>query len=485
MKLFRHIILFCGAITLFGSACVALFFYRDKIRQEVSRFISDEVRLTVNSEQLAVSEHVMTKLPNKQRLHQSTVANPEAYEADTIPILRGTAISTNTNIQSEHQLFSNDDASVDQTSYRPPASSKSELVRQLRVLQSIQSRLAYGDKSVLGGQRGILLALETELLKQSIDTRNPFEVDAIAVYLLSGGQPGPIQDVLKKARMSKKQRTLIQGSIAYVKGDSSEASALLAPLNPKIFPAFLAGHLAMVQSSFTGSLTPSERRSKLNFVINLLHGTLMEEAALRRLVKLSADSLDAHSFLKASDRYIRHFPRSLYGNEFISDLLSGLIRFEVQNKPIKFYELDRVLVKLDATRRRKFLENLARIAISKGLRGLCQSAAGRARRIASEGSPDSTRATLYYRACGVVDQSEAVIGNLESLDTSSLSNSDQLLHQMAKHFASQLHSRKALTLAGASMQRTPEVLPDDMIKLKASVAQQLHAIKELMERANQ
>ena len=479
----KRIVLLAGVGLIVAGLGTSGFLFRDTLGHLsfMPSFLAKYLKTTDDTKTASSAKEEAHALAKK--LDAEATGHSAAADGEAAPELRGTAHGEASAKEADGGGHGAKEEVIELLPYAPPHSNKSRVVQQLRKLQSVQARLALGDKTVADEQKDSLLGLEVALARRKIDSKNPQEIYAVVIYLLSGGRPEPVEFFLKTAKLPKKQKDLLEGSIAYVKGDPAAAADLLTALDPKEFPALLAGQLAMIQSSLPDHFKPAERSKKLKFAINSLPGTLIEEASLRRLVKLSAESLDAHSFLKASNRYIRRFPQSLYGSEFRRDFLNGIVRFDVANKPVDADALDLVLLELDEPRRHDLLESLARQSLSKGLRGLCQYAAGRARRLSFENSSEWTRATLYYIACGVVEEGGDVIGKLDALNVSGLGPDDQFLQKMARRLAARVHLKEPFPGVPDATQIALQPVSEDIEKLKASVAQQLDVTKGLIERA--
>ncbi|MFN0194146.1 MAG: hypothetical protein ACKVP5_19580, partial [Aestuariivirga sp.] len=235
--------------------------------------------------------------------------------------------------------------------YVAPESLQSPLVRQVRLLQSVQERLARGDKEAVKEQRELLIKLGENASKLQVEQASLEEIYASVIYLLSGGRPDIVARFLQRKELPQATHKLLAGAIAYVKGESASASDQLRGLDPLQFGPSIAGHLAMVQASAVEDLTPSRRRELLELTTNTMLGTLLEEAALRRLMELAADNKDINTFLRSASRYSRRFSNSLYNAEYRNALLQGIIKLEAAKRGLSPAQLDLLIFEKSAERR--------------------------------------------------------------------------------------------------------------------------------------
>ncbi len=366
-----------------------------------------------------------------------------------------------------------------------PFSSKSPLIRHLRKLQSVQARLAIGDDSGVSEQRKLLLALNQEIMRMKHDDANLGEILAAAIVLYSGGQPSAIEPLLKRKDLPPSVRKLLEGGILYVKGDLVGASDKLAHIDLRQFPKLLGGHLALVQARVSEGLDNRQRADLLRYTANSLPGTLLEEASLRRLIELSAVALDQSAFVKFSGRYARRFPASLYNSEFRRGFLDGVVRFESAKRSIAHAGLDSVVYSLEPNQRADILRELAEVALRKGQKNLCQYASGRERRLAQENSITWTRATLYYIACGVVEQSRESVERLQSLDVTDLQFIDRKLHASALKLARRAQLIEPFVMIEDAPPMSPQELPQDVQVIQANITNQLSNIETLIKESRQ
>ena len=128
------------------------------------------------------------------------------------------------------------------------------------------------------------------------------------------------------------------GVKSYVTGDFAKASENLLPLDPKNFEIALGAQLAMTQSQLAKDATALEKINRLSFAADVLPGTLIEEAAIRRILPSLAVAGDARKVSYWIQRYLRRFPDSLYYQDFEVGVVEVLTHVLPQN-PVQNYSV--------------------------------------------------------------------------------------------------------------------------------------------------
>ena len=63
--------------------------------------------------------------------------------------------------------------------------------------------------------------------------KNKSQTDAVAAYVLSGGQPSEIARLLESGEVPNSEDNLLRGALAYASGSAREAKALLGDIDPR------------------------------------------------------------------------------------------------------------------------------------------------------------------------------------------------------------------------------------------------------------
>jgi chemotaxis protein MotC len=111
-------------------------------------------------------------------------------------------------------------------------------------LQRLQAQMAFGDKAAYALQRDRLRAIGAAILAAKPETwKDKNETDAAVAYVLSGGQPRIIAQLLEKGDIPANEQPLMRGAQDYVSGNQAEAQSLLGDIDPRKSSLKLAGQL--------------------------------------------------------------------------------------------------------------------------------------------------------------------------------------------------------------------------------------------------
>ena len=132
---------------------------------------------------------------------------------------------------------------------------------------------------------------------------------ALAVLLLSGANPNFVESQTLNLQMDDNMRNLITGALSYARADREGAAKFLAKVEVKALPPSLAGRVALVRSIIGASDNAVRAIDDLYTARELMPGTLVEEASLRRCVAFAGRLADKQRLRFCSERYIRRFPK--------------------------------------------------------------------------------------------------------------------------------------------------------------------------------
>ena len=108
------------------------------------------------------------------------------------------------------------------------------------------------------------------------------EVQSVANYVLSGGDPLVVERLIKSESLLPEQKSLLAGVMSYATADFVKASELLIPLDPRKFEIALSAQLSMAQAQLAKTASHSDNIKRLAYAADVIPGTLIEEAATRR-----------------------------------------------------------------------------------------------------------------------------------------------------------------------------------------------------------
>lgn len=326
----------------------------------------------------------------------------------------------------------------------------------VRTLQSLQNEAAAGNRTAHAAQGKLLGNLEQALMAQPPEAwDDPRNTRAAVQYVLSGGQPGVLSELLKRGEPAGLPKGLAEGALTYVMGDTGQARALLMPLDPAGLHESLAGHLALVQATLILRNDQKRALQLLDQARLLSPGSLVEEGALRRAVFIAAEINDLDRLEKATAQYMRRFDRSVYAENFRQAFATGLVRFDIGRDPEKFPRLVATLRAFDREQQRSVLLIIARDALVRGRFEQAHRAAEEVARIPGADQATIARASLYRAASRIgVDKADGALDTLKKIDANRLPADERDILQTALRVATHIVD------VPAGITQTPTATPE-------------------------
>lgn len=338
----------------------------------------------------------------------------------------------------------------------PAAAAPAPPYQLVRTLQSLQNEAASGNRTAHAAQGKLLRDLEQAMLAQPPEIwDDPRNTRAVVQYVLSGGQPGVLAELLKRGEPAGLPKGLGEGALAYVMGDNGQARALLMPLDPASLHESLAGHLALVQATLVLRNDQKRALQLLDQARLLSPGSLVEEGALRRAAFIAAEINDLDRLEKATAQYMRRFDRSVYAENFRQAFATGLVRFDIGRDPEKFPRLIATLRAFDREQQRAVLLIIARDALVRGRFEQARRAAEEVARIPGADQATVTRASLYRAASRIgTDKADGALETLKKIDAQRLPPEEKEILDTALRFASHIVD------VPAGITQTPTATPE-------------------------
>jgi chemotaxis protein MotC len=296
-------------------------------------------------------------------------------------------------------------------------------------LQRLQAQMAFGDKGAYALQRDRLRAIGAAISAAKPETwKDKNETDAAVAYVLSGGQPRIIAQLLEKGDIPANEQPLMRGAEDYVSGNQAEAQSLLGGIDPRKASLKLAGQLAYVQSVLKTSADPQAAIALLDLARLMSPGGLVEEAALRREILLLGDQRAGDRVVALARQYVMRFGHSIYAENFIQGLAAAAIRNGLTDDLASLDKFRPLLTTVTPEARRSFLLAIARAQTLNGKPEVAGAAAREALRDTPVGGTDEAQAMLFEAAAQIITPDyDAGVEKLKSIDRSRLSKPDQAL----------------------------------------------------------
>jgi chemotaxis protein MotC len=320
------------------------------------------------------------------------------------------------------------------------AESQHSITEMTSDLQVLQARMAAGDKSAYSLAQSRLRAIAAAIAAAKPEVwRDKSETNAVAIYMLSGGQPREVARLLESGDVPASTDPLLRGALAYASGREREALALLGGIDPNKVSLRLAGQLAFAQSVLLTSRDPKRAVALLDLARTYSPGSLVEEASLRREILLVGEQHDPDRAAFLARQYVSRFGHSIYAENFIQGLAEATIKNGLGDNVDRLMKFKPLLTLVTPEQRHAFLLTIARAAIIDGDYRVGAAAAREAASDAQKGSVDEARAQLYMAATQFVGPDyDAGVAALGNVDRSRLPKPDQALLTAATFAATHL-----------------------------------------------
>lgn len=311
----------------------------------------------------------------------------------------------------------------------------------VRSLELIQDRIAAGDHAALPMQRKLLEMIDARFRQtEQQDFGNPENLTALLVYAMSGGNPVTIDVALSRMPADDPNRRLGAGILFYLQGQAKAAQDALGSYDPLAMNPELGAYVALVKGSTLSADKPEIAVQLLDVARLLGPGTLVEEAALRRSIAISATLGDARRFMLASAQYVRGFIRSPYASQFADAFVEGVVALHTRIDLDKFAG---IAAMMDPERERVIYLRIARRAAIDGFPELSAYAAEKAESGTAGGDELADPRALLYSSLASITSGTIpdVTAGLARIERNRLSSSDRLLLDAARAVAAELTAK--------------------------------------------
>lgn len=306
-----------------------------------------------------------------------------------------------------------------------------EPTRTIRALQLLQDRIITGDLKAFKAYR-ILLSQAGKKLA-ALDSKHwqyKKNLDAVALYTLVGGNPIVGKTARSKTELSDDHTLYLDAALAYSQGRLGKAYRLFEKIDFLHVPVSTAAQFAIVKSMLFGRTNTVLAKEYLNVARQLAPGTLAEEAALRRLVRMSSDDKDVKLFKRASRVYISRFKNSYYFTDFLKNYAYSLVRMPKSMEAEVLKSLEYMYEFLEDNQKLAVSSYVANIATDIGMFKLAAWSSKSALSISRENGKLHTRMSLYYLASTVtsINNSDIMVSMIENINDEILNAKDKRLY---------------------------------------------------------
>jgi chemotaxis protein MotC len=357
--------------------------------------------------------------------------------------------------------------------------SLSELRVPMQALLDSQTALAHGKAEAEDRHKQARDAIDDKIKTFDHRTLSSHEVELLAVYVFSGGEPFLVESLLHSLEKDPPNKALLESAIAYVSRDLKQAGRKLHSLDLGHLPPPVLSRVLLVQSQTASTLDAAERARLLVQAAGLSPGTLVEEASIRRLVQLWADVANVRQLMRWSRHYLRRFPKSHYRGDFVKSFNAGVLKAARRGDFPRKDDIDFVLRSLELSDAGEMALHITKSSLDSGFRELCITFANAAAQILPEASPERNTLLIHGLACKAAEMPAMV---LEELADPGLVQSDAASRQVL--LDAQALASNILEEDSSRVPRTPgetQHADEQLEDFAASVAQQLKSSFRLLQ----
>lgn len=310
--------------------------------------------------------------------------------------------------------------------------------KMLRSMQFVQDSVVAGDHSAAEMQKFMLATIDKRLRTADPeifdDTRN---VDAALIYSMSGGNPATLEYLVSRDVGGYFDNRVADALRKYLSGKGTLVSKSLVEMLPEYRDTTLGPYLALVSANAVVGNNPEEALKFYDLARLTAPGTIIEEAALRRSVAVTAERGMVEKGLGYANRYARRFLHSPYASQF-ADLF---VMLAVDNyESIKNEDIENTLSFMDNERRREVYLRIARRAAIAGKIDLARMASAHADAIPTSPGMDRKQQTDLYTGLAEISTKDIdqAVENIDGIPEGTLSPRDEALRSAARLVAEEV-----------------------------------------------
>ena len=301
----------------------------------------------------------------------------------------------------------------------------------VRRLQRLQDDIVMGKPDATQAYR-VLLVQAANWIDELGDEVWNYErnLDALAVYLFVGGDVQLGYKALQKTELERSSTVFLEAAVAYSERDAETARALLELIDPTSLPLSIQPQYALAKSMVISSKDLAEAKQLISTARRLAPGTLLEEASIRRLIRMAAagepeQGMKEIKFLAKT--YLVRFPSSHYFTDFLRNVSHGFVTLSDENDDNVVEDFMQLVVQLNPEQQLNVVTYVARVAAVTGRKKLAAWAAQYALdNLVGEGKL-RTRLELYSAAASItnVKTTAELMQKIETMRSDDLSENDR------------------------------------------------------------
>ncbi|MBP1885957.1 chemotaxis protein MotC [Sinorhizobium mexicanum] len=307
--------------------------------------------------------------------------------------------------------------------------------KMIRSLQFVQDSVVLGDHSAIEMQRFMLAAIDKRLraVEQSA-FRDPRNVDAALVYVMSGGNPDTLDYLADRDIEGNFDSRVTEALRQYLGGKGALIVEALSRAVPEYKNARIGPYLFLILGNATSQQDPLAAMKYYDWARLAAPGTIIEEAALRRSVFLAAKANEPDKGFRYALSYARRYLTSPYASQFADVFVElAVAHFDEAAEQ----RVSEVLAFMDQPRQREVYLRVARRAAIGGNETLARLASERAEGLADGSTSQSQVLASFYEGLAAVPSADvfAAAETISAIPDEKLSPRDRALRDAAKAIA--------------------------------------------------
>lgn len=307
--------------------------------------------------------------------------------------------------------------------------------KMIRSLQYVQDSVVLGDHSAIEMQRFMLGAIDERLRAADPSAfRDPRNVDAALVYVMSGGNPATLDLLADRDIEGNFDSRVTDALRQYLNGKGPLIVENLTKAAPEYKNSRIGPYLFLILGNAMSQQDPIEAMKHYDWARLTEPGTIIEEAALRRSVSLAARAGLPEKGFRYALNYARRYLTSPYASQFADVFVELAVAHFDEAADGRVSE---ILSFMDSARQREVYLRVARRAAIAGNQALARLASRRAEELAGDDSSRSQVLASFYEGLAAVPSADvfSAAEALEAIPDEKLSPRDRALREAAKAVA--------------------------------------------------
>jgi chemotaxis protein MotC len=366
----------------------------------------------------------------------------------------------------------------------PPLSRSSPVRNVMREISLLQSEMAKGRHDVPQALKAAMLRAQDVFRGMDPSRISTYEIESAAAFVLSGGDPSILARPLGSSTLSEQQRILLEGVASYATADLVTAKEKFANVKLEQLETTLTAQLTMALVQLDSSAEHHESSQRLAFVADVLPGTLIEEAAIRRIIPLLALQAKRQQLLYWTTRYLRRFPNSLYYRDFEASLVKAIVALSPDESAMEAGILRGMFTVAREVRAASLSREIMLLAVQRADTSLCDRVETSLAATFDLGTSQFLDSVVLFKICKVVDGGQQNLQKMKTVDRAKLGEEVKLYLDKAVTMAEAVLGDAPPGDAGSFGPHFPLWKDSTHADLFASVTQQLDVTLAAIRKAD-